>query len=129
MIEEQPVLIAMQVADFPVSPPGSTTVVCAKCGALVWVSPASRPLLERVSRVECNRCNPLDAIPLDEVEMPTPEQQAEIEAAQGPPSMAACRLCREQVPRRLRSMREHLMGHRPGAGKCTARQVMAEFRR
>ena len=127
MSQEQPIFVAMRVADFPRSVPGATTEVCAKCGAPVWVTPASRPLLERAAWVECNRCQPPRDLPLDQVELPTPGQLVEVEAHTGPPGQVVCRVCRRSVEDSLFIKRAHLAIHSATAMELTAPGVHRGF--
>ena len=78
--KEEMVFIAKRVADNPDPLPGSTIADrrCNQCGAEVWVSPASRPILEKVDRVLCERCAPPEALDINRAEHPSPDQQVEI---------------------------------------------------
>ena len=84
--KEEDVFIAKRVEDCPTPVPGSIIADrrCNQCGAEVWVSPASRPILEKVDRVLCERCAPLEALDPDRAEHPSPEQQVEIVEARLP---------------------------------------------
>lgn len=73
------------VVCWPVSCPGrivtgSTQGPCSNCGAAVWVSPASRPLLEeREAAILCIPCfEQLNAGKVVRLRPPTPAQLAEI---------------------------------------------------
>ena len=78
--EEETIFVSMRVADLPDPTPGSAVAdrKCSQCGSPVWVSPASRPLLEKADRVLCMKCAPPEALDPNRAEPPFPEQAVEI---------------------------------------------------
>lgn len=91
--EEEDVFIAKRVEDCPTPVPGSTIAdrKCSQCGAEVWVSPASRPVLEKVDRVLCERCAPPEALDINRAEPPSPDQMVEVVEARLPQAVKELR--------------------------------------
>ena len=79
--EEVMVFVSFRVEDLQTPVPGSTKATCSQCAAEVWVSPESRPLLEKAQRVLCRRCAPPESDDISKVEPPLPGQLVEV--AQG----------------------------------------------
>lgn len=126
---EDIVFISYRVKDFTPPIQGSTKARCHYCSEEVWVEPTSRALLEKADKVACSRCIPPLEIPMDQLDMPSPEMYAEVEAHLGyPPGEVTCRLCGERVTDRIFILREHLLGHRPESWSLPARAILEEFR-
>jgi hypothetical protein len=58
MNEEETIIASIRVADSGKVYPGSVVAVCRRCGADVWISPASQQALAsgQVDAVECLPC-------------------------------------------------------------------------
>ena len=66
-MEELNIISTMRLEDFPVPVPGSEVLSCYKCGKSVWLSPATKRMLEgKRFKVLCNRCRPSLSILLKE---------------------------------------------------------------
>jgi len=127
-VAEEFVFVSYRVTDFTPPIPGSTTARCHECGSEIWVEPTSRALLEKAGKVACSRCIPPLEIPMDQLDMPSPEMYVEMDGFEGPPGEVACRLCGERVTDRIFILMEHLLGHRPESRSLPARLILEEFR-
>lgn len=127
--EEEVVFVSQRVEDYPSPVPGSTRTTCSQCWASVWVSPASRPLYEKASRVLCSRCAPEIKVILSKADPPTPEQEVETVKALLP---QAVRELREQarahpwVPKGPPPAR-HYRGLAPGITACFTFDLLPHF--
>src|SRR3989304_5748818 len=90
MSEHDILFVGFRVEDHPTpSQVGSTKATCALCGMEVWVSPASRPVMEKATKVVCMQCAP---VPMeDKVNPTTPEQLVEIAKGLLPDAVKALR--------------------------------------
>ena len=90
--------VGFRVEDHPTpNTAGSTKAACVLCGAEIWVSPASQPVMEKATKVVCMRCAPV-ATTEDKVQAPTPEQLVEVATSLLPDAVKTMREVAKKHP-------------------------------